>query len=226
MNDTMARPTVSVGGSKPNKPNPHHQRAARLLKGSASYEDRFIPNHEELKEVIAHLRSMGSVIVFTTGVWDLFHIGHAEYIQRGREEARKLYPDAEHITTVLGVDTDELTKIRKGPKRPIVPEGERCKILSQLRTVDLITLQYEPNQLYRVIEHDVRVISTSTQDLPEDFEDIKAQCEHLVNLPPQAETSTSARIRLLAMDGKLETLASFRDRFEKLFKEMSDELNT
>ncbi len=168
---------------------------------------------------------MGAIIVFSTGVWDLFHIGHAEYIRRGKEEAKKLYPDAEHIILVLGVDTDELTKIRKGPKRPIVPEDERCKILSELRSVDLLTLQYEQNQLYKVVEHDVRVISTSTLDLPDDFEDIKQQCEHLVNLPPQAETSTSARIRLLAMDGKLETLQSFKDRLERLLKEVGDELN-
>lgn len=225
MDETMAKPTVSNGGSRAHKPNPLHQRAARLLKGSASYGDRFVPNHDELTEIIGHLRSMGAIIVFSTGVWDLFHIGHAEYIRRGKEEAKKLYPDAEHIILVLGVDTDELTKIRKGPKRPIVPEDERCKILSELRSVDLLTLQYEQNQLYKVVEHDVRVISTSTLDLPDDFEDIKQQCEHLVNLPPQAETSTSARIRLLAMDGKLETLQSFKDRLERLLKEVGDELN-
>jgi len=223
MSDTMAK--VLAGGGKPNKPNPQHQRAARILKGSASFEDRFIPKHDELQETILQLRSMGSVIVFTTGVWDLFHVGHAEYIQRGKEEARKLYPDAEHIIMVLGVDTDELTKLRKGPKRPIVPEDERCKILSQLRTVDLLTLQYEANQLYKVIEHDVRVISTSTQDLPDDHDEIQAQCQHLVNLPPQAETSTSARVRFLVMDGRLEAITSFRERFEKLFGEMTDELS-
>lgn len=224
MNDIMPRPTVSQGGGKVDKVNPLHKRAARILQGTATYQDRFVPDHEELKQIIAHLQSMGSVVVFTTGVWDLFHIGHAEYIQRGKEEARKLYPDAEHIIMVLGVDTDELTKVRKGPKRPIVPENERCRILSQLRTVDLLTLQYEPNQLYKTVDHHVRVISTSTQDLPDDYEEIRNECEHLVNLPPQAETSTSARIRLLAMDGKLETLAAFRERFERLFKEMSDEL--
>lgn len=221
----MESTTVSVGASKHNGPDPLHQRAARIVKGTASYEDRFIADHKELTSVISHLRSMGSVIVYTTGVWDLFHIGHAEYIQRGREEAAKLYPDAEHVSVVVGVDTDALTKLRKGPKRPIVPESERCKILSQLRTVDLITLQYELDQLEEVIEHDVRVVSTSTADLPKSLDRLRARCEHLVNLPPQAETSTSARVRTLALDGKLETLETFKRRLEQMLKEVSDELN-
>jgi hypothetical protein len=46
-----------------------------------------------------------------------------------------------------------------------------------------------------------------------------------VNLPPQAETSTSARVRTLALDGKLETLETFKRRLEQMLKEVSDELN-
>ncbi len=224
MDATMAKPAVSPGERKPNQAHPVHKRAARILNGRASFTDRYFPNHDELKEAIAHLRDMDCVIVFTTGVWDLFHVGHAEYIARGKEEAKKHYPDAEHVILVVGVDTDLLTKERKGPKRPIVPEDERCRVLSHLRDVDILTLQYEPNQLYRLIEHDVRVISYSTQDLPSDLEDLRRECQHLVQLPPQAETSTSARIRTLAMDGKLEIFESFSKRFGQLMKEMQNEL--
>ena len=224
MDDAMAKLSVSPGARKPNQANPVHKRVARILKGSASFDDRFVPDHAELQEVIAQLRSMDCVIVFTTGVWDLFHVGHAEYIARGKEEARKHYPDAEHIILVAGVDTDKLTKERKGPKRPIVPEGERCRVLSHLREVDILTLQYEANQLYKLVEHDVRVISQSTQDLPADFEDIRNECQHLVNLPPQAETSTSARIRTHAVDGGLETLDRVSARLLKAIEEARNEL--
>lgn len=226
MNDTMPKPSVSPGARKPKRADPVHTRAGRILKGTASFTDRFFPDHGELREVISHLRDMDAVIVFTTGVWDLFHVGHAEYIARGKEEAKKLYPDAEHVILVVGVDTDALTKERKGPKRPIVPEDERCRVLSHLREVDILTLQYQANQLYKVIEHDVRVISQSTQDLPSDIEIIKAECEHLLHLPPQAETSTSQRIRTLAMDGGLETLERVSARLLGAIEEARNELSS
>jgi D-beta-D-heptose 7-phosphate kinase/D-beta-D-heptose 1-phosphate adenosyltransferase len=208
------------------EPSTQERRAARILKGTATFEDRFIPDHKELTPLIEHLRRSGCVIVFTTGVWDLFHVGHAEYIQKGKDEAKKLYPDAEHVIMVVGVDTDALTKERKGPKRPIVPEDERYRVLSHLRAVDIITPQYMANELYRLIGHDVRVISTSTADLPADHDDIRKQCAHLVNLPPQAETSTTARIRILAIDGGIEMLTKFRERITALFKEFEDELSS
>jgi D-glycero-beta-D-manno-heptose 1-phosphate adenylyltransferase len=177
-----------------------YQRALRIIKGTATFEDRFVPEHDTLKKLISTLRSMGCRIGFTTGVWDLFHLGHPEYIQKGKDETVQRYPEAEHVVMVVGVDTDEMTRKRKGPNRPVVPENERLKVLGHIRAVDLITLQYEPDQLFRTVEHDVRIVSTSTTDLPE-LELIQSQCEYVVNLPPQAETSTTARIRQLTLDG-------------------------
>jgi D-beta-D-heptose 7-phosphate kinase/D-beta-D-heptose 1-phosphate adenosyltransferase len=198
-------------------------RALRIIKGTASFEDQFVPDHVVLVNLIEMLRSMGCVIVFITGVWDLIHIGHAEYIRRGREEAAKLYPNADHFIVVIGADSDDLTKRRKGPERPIVPEGERVKVLSHLRAVDLVTLQTESDQLFRIIPHEVRVISESTKDLP-GLEKIRAQCEHLVNLPPQAETSTTARIRRLSIDGAVALLLKVEQGLTQVLKEVRDGL--
>ncbi len=205
-------------------PNKVKQRAFRIQNGTATFEDRFVPDHEELVQLIDEIRAAGSVVVFTTGVWDLFHIGHGDYIQAGKDEAAKLYPNADRIIMVVGVDTDKLTKERKGPKRPIVPEEERYKVLGHLRCVDIITPQYEANQLYQIISHDVRVISTSTKDLPPDHDQIKARCAHLVNLPPQAETSTSARIRILSMDGGHDAVTKIRDRLVGVLDTFQQEL--
>lgn len=202
--------------------NPQHKRAMKIVKGTATYEDRFVPRHEELVEIISYLRSMGCIIAFTAGNWDLFHLGHVLYIEQGKEGARKHYPDAEHIVMVIGVDTDEMTRKRKGPRRPIVPETERCRVLGGLRGADIVTLQYEPDQLFKLIKHHVRIISTSTQDLPE-LEMIQAQCEHLVNLPPQAETSTTARIRSLTLDGGLDVFERMKERMGAVMKELADE---
>lgn len=203
--------------------NTVQQRALRIIKGTATLRDRFAPNHEVLVELVDTLRSMGCVIGFTTGVWDLIHIGHAEYIQHGKEEVAALYPKAEHIIMVVGVDTDAFTKKRKGPDRPIVPEDERLKMLGHLRAVDIITLQYEADQLFKVVAHDVRVISESTKDLPK-LEMMKQQCAHIVNLPPQAETSTTARIRRLSFDGAVSTLLKVKGALTAALEEVSHEI--
>ena len=216
--------TFHKGGIVCDVPVPLRQRATRILKHTATYADRFIPDHSELADVLADLRSRGCIIVFTTGVWDLFHIGHGDYIQKGLEEATKLYSCAEHIVMVVGVDTDALTKARKGPQRPIVPEDERCRVLSHLRSVDIITLQYEFDQLFGVVSPHVQIVSTSTKDLPPGMEIARSHCEHLVSLPPQAETSTSARVRRLAFDGKLEALRDVSAKLMAAIEEANREL--
>lgn len=219
---------VHEGGYHPSGPIPLRQRATRILKASIQsyipFEERFISNHEDLIEILEDLRSRGCIIVFTGGVWDLFHIGHGDYIQKGRDEAVKLYPSAEHIIMVVGVDTDELTKERKGPQRPIVPENERYRVLAHLRSVDIITPQYVLNQLYSIVKPHVQIVSTSTKDLPPDMEVARVHCEHLVSLPPQAETSTSARIRRLAFDGKLDMLERVSGKLIQAIEEARNEL--
>ncbi len=194
--------TALAGEAGYEQPNPHPlmKRAAKIVKGNASFEERFVPDHDDLKALLETLRQMGCGIAFTMGVWDLFHIGHAKYIERGREEAAKLLPGTDIVVMVVGVDSDELTRSRKGPTRPIVPEDERWQVLSYLRAVDIITPQYVADTLHQLVRPDVRVISMSTKDLPE-LEEMRRHCGHLVNLPPQAETSTTARVRKLSIDG-------------------------
>lgn len=226
-NDT-ASSAIHEGGHHPNGPIPLRQRASRILRASVQsyipFEERFISKHEDLIEILEDLRSRGCIIVFTAGVWDLFHIGHGDYIQKGRDETVKLYPEADHIIMVVGVDTDALTKERKGPQRPIVPEDERYRVLAHLRSADIITPQYELNQLYSIVKPHVQIVSTSTKDLPPDMEVARVHCEHLVSLPPQAETSTSARVRHLAIDGKLEALDRVSAKLAEALEEARNEL--
>lgn len=191
---------VSNGGSRPTTTDPMRRRAMRIIKGTATFDDRFFPDYVEAVRLIEELRSMGSVIGFTTGVWDLFHIGHAQYIAVGKQEVAKLYPDAEHVAMVVGVDADELARGRKGEERPIVPLDERCRILGHLRAVDIIIAQNEANQLYKNVPYHARVISKSTNDLP-DLADMKRYCEHVVVLEAQAVVSTTSRVRRLALNG-------------------------
>ena len=70
-------------------------------------------------------------IGYTTGVVDLFHIGHLNIIKRAKEQC-------EHL--IVGVSTDELVKEYKN-KYPIIPFEERKQIIEALKYVDEVVPQ-------------------------------------------------------------------------------------
>lgn len=217
----MDEHTTQSEGFRISKPDPLLQRAQRILRGTATFQDQFVPDHEELVRLLDLLRSMNCAIAFTTGVWDGLHIGHTGYLRNGKLEAmRRLEEkDVDHVIMVVGVESDELTRIRKpGLNRPLVPEDERCQMLSDTRWVDIITMQYKADTLYRIVCADLRIISQTTGDLP-DEEEMRKYCGELIRLPPQAQTSSTARIQKLAAEGA----GQLRDRvirtIEDFFRE-------
>ena len=168
----------------------------KILENSVNFEARFMPNHDELVEFTNYCKSQGKRIVLTQGVYDLVHQGHALYLEKAKSLGDIL---------IVGLDTDALTKKRKGPSRPIVPEDERVTMLTHLRHVDIVTLRYvddERTKLEEMIKPHVLVFSETTGDIGESIKNnAKQWCEEVVILPPQATTSTTARIRTLTIDG-------------------------
>ena len=76
------------------------------------------------------------VIGYTTGVFDMFHIGHLNILRRAKEQCDFL---------VVGVSTDELVQQEKN-KTPIIPFEERCAIVSAIRYVDKVVSQPDKNK--------------------------------------------------------------------------------
>lgn len=70
-------------------------------------------------------------IGYTTGVFDLFHIGHLNILKRAKEQCEYL---------IVGVTTDTLCFSRK-QKYPIINQQERMEIVSAIRYVDKVILQ-------------------------------------------------------------------------------------
>lgn len=174
----------------------------QILSPSTLFEDRFVPNLAQLQAITKNLRDSGYRVVLTQGVYDLIHEGHGKYLERAKAQGDIL---------IVGVDTDELTRRRKGDNRPVVPEAERLHMLSFLRSVDIITLrtleasEADIDYLHKALRPDVFVMSTSTKDFPAEKKmEIEQYVGRVEIFEPQAETSSSARIRRLMIDGVAE----------------------
>lgn len=70
-------------------------------------------------------------IGFTSGVYDMFHIGHLNVIRRAKERCDYL---------IVGVSTDDLVEKNKN-KRPIISYEERTAIVAAIRYVDQVVPQ-------------------------------------------------------------------------------------
>lgn len=76
------------------------------------------------------------VIGYTTGVYDMFHIGHLNILKRAKEQCDYL---------IVGVSTDELVEKDKN-KTPIIPFEARCKIIEAIKYVDKVVPQSNKNK--------------------------------------------------------------------------------
>ena len=74
---------------------------------------------------------------YTTGVFDMFHIGHLNILRRASEQCERL---------IVGVSTDELVIDYKG-KRPIIPFEERAEIVRAIRYADEVVPQRSLDKL-------------------------------------------------------------------------------
>lgn len=76
------------------------------------------------------------IIGYTTGVYDMFHIGHLNIIKRAKEQCDYL---------IVGVSTDDLVRREKN-KTPVIPYEERVAIIKALRYVDKVVPQTDKNK--------------------------------------------------------------------------------
>lgn len=79
---------------------------------------------------------MKKIIGYTTGVFDMFHIGHLNILERAKAQCDYL---------IVGVSTDELVQHDKN-KTPVIPYDERARIVESVRYVDKVVPQFDKNK--------------------------------------------------------------------------------
>lgn len=103
------------------------------------------------EQLAARLAALPRPLVFTNGVFDVMHRGHAIYLAQARELGASL---------MVALNTDaSARRLGKGPDRPLNNEQDRAVLLAALEAVDLVTWFDEdtPQALIAEVRPDILV---------------------------------------------------------------------
>ncbi len=126
---------------------------------------------------------------YTTGVFDLFHVGHLNILRRAKEMCDYL---------IVGVSTDDLVKSYK-EHAPVIPYEERAAIVSAIRYVDRVVPQTSLNKVeaYHALRFDALFHGNDWQNSPL-YNEVSAQMKTLgveMVFLPHTEGVSSTDIR-------------------------------
>ena len=105
----------------------------------------------EPAQLAARLGRLPRPLVFTNGVFDILHRGHASYLAQARALGTSLLVAANSDASVQ--------RLGKGPDRPINPLADRMALLAALESVSLVTWFDDdtPLALIKLVKPDVVV---------------------------------------------------------------------
>lgn len=109
------------------------------------------------------------VVGYTSGVYDLFHIGHLNILKNAKGLCDKL---------IVGVTSDELVSYKN--KKAVIPFEERLEIVRNVKCVDAVIPQYDMDKfkMWEKLRFDVMFVgddwfqSEKWQELEERFNEV------------------------------------------------------
>jgi len=121
-----------------------------------------IVSRQKLNSLVAEHKKRGQRVVFANGCFDILHVGHVRYLEAARQ-----YGDI----LIVAVNSDASARSLKGPRRPILDESARARLVAALRAVDYVVIFNEPTvaPLLRDLLPDVHAKGTdySVDTVPE-----------------------------------------------------------
>lgn len=141
------------------------------------------------------------IVGYTTGVFDMFHIGHLNILRNAKKQCDYL---------IVGVSTDQLVETYKN-HRPIISFEERKEIVEAIRYVDKVVPQTSLSkmQAWNELHFDVLFHGDDWKNTPmyKEIESELAAVNCRVVFVPHTEGVSSTKLR-----------ARLEDRIEKSSK--------
>lgn len=128
-------------------------------------------------------------IGYTTGVFDLFHIGHLNILRNAKLEC-------DHL--IVGITTDELSLKEKG-RMPVIPFAERMTIVESIQYVDSVVPQvnYDKIEAWNNLKFNIMFVGDDWKGtekwnkLDEEFLELGVKISYL----PYTQQTSSSKIR-------------------------------
>ena len=128
-------------------------------------------------------------IGYTTGVFDLFHIGHLNILRNAKLEC-------DHL--IVGITTDELSLKEKG-RMPVIPFAERLTIVESIQYVDSVVPQvnYDKIEAWNNLKFNIMFVGDDWKGtekwnkLDEEFLELGVKISYF----PYTQQTSSSRIR-------------------------------
>ncbi len=162
-----------------------------------------IPPYEvkicEPAQLASRSAALARPLVFTNGVFDILHRGHASYLAQARALGASL---------MVAINNDDsVRRLGKGPDRPINALADRMALLAALEMVSLVTWFDEetPLRLIELVRPDVLVKGGDwTPDQIVGASEVRSWGGGVCSIPFQHERSTTATLaRIREGSGKL-----------------------
>jgi rfaE bifunctional protein nucleotidyltransferase chain/domain len=167
--------------------------SSSLFADASNFEQRFVESYDQVETVVGALKTLGLRVVLTSGSFDIIHEGHSMYLEAARRFGDFL---------IVGLDSDDKIRSRKGPDRPAVPQMERLRMVTHQRGVGLVTLKHAYHarwQLIKTVSPDVLVATEDTYTEAQIAELEARYCTRVEVLERMATVSTSARLRRIQL---------------------------
>ena len=140
---------------------------------------------------------MAERVVFTNGVYDLFHVGHLRFLKEAKTMGTSL---------IVGINSDESVRRIKGRGRPIIPVKQRVEIVQSLWFVNGVVVfeEDDPLKLIKKIKPDVLVKGESWEEkdiIGGDF--VKSIGGEIIRIPLVKDVSTTRIIEAIISENAL-----------------------
>ncbi len=167
---------------------------------------------------IEEAKKNGKKVGLVQGSWDLFHLGHLLYIKKARELSDYL---------VIGMDSDEKIRKRKGNSRPIIPEEERYEFIKLLELADDVIIKDSNEkkwELIKTIKPDV-LIAIKENYTDEEIKKLNEICGKVAILPRQSESSTSDKIRKIMISNQKNKIDNLDSKMKEAIEKVKERIN-